>query len=172
MRITRTDALLLLTFAALLAILMTSCAPRGSLPPVPKAPDMLGTLLAWTVVAAIAGIGACVALMIWTPAKKTALAGIGGFGAMIITTLSVQAMRPYMIWAVLAGFLALVGGVVWVLIKTDLAKRLAVRFGLEVENATSEAEVAIIKSKHAAIQRIAGVHTQITKALDQAKATT
>ncbi len=93
------------------------CAPRVPTVPITPAPchetDPLKAWLVFGVLVGIVGVGVGVAMFIWLPFKKTAIAICGGAGAIIGTSLLVRSLLPYMEWIVLGGAIIAIAALLW-----------------------------------------------------------
>lgn len=87
-------------------------AMPGTPPPCAEV-DPLKAWLVYGVLVGIVGVGVGVAMFIWLPFKKTAIAICGGAGAIIGTSLTVRSLLPYMEWIVLGSATVAVGALLW-----------------------------------------------------------
>lgn len=108
--------LLILVIVGLACLSAAGCAtlpqPPVDAPPrvCPKQADPLPAFLVYGVLVGILGIAASVAMFVWLPFKKTALAFGAGSAALIGTCLTLRSILPYVGWITLAG--AVIGGLV------------------------------------------------------------
>ncbi len=109
---------MIFTVIAVAILSSYGCAPRAapSMPATPPPCNEVDPLKAWLVygvLVGIVGVGAGVAMFIWLPFKKTAIAIVGGAGAIIGTSLLVRSILPYMEWIVLGSATVAIGALLW-----------------------------------------------------------
>lgn len=109
-------AVVILIFAGLL--LLPGCGDFRHAPmttyvhPMP-APDPLTGYLVYGVLAGILGVGVGVAMFVWLPFKRTAVAIAAGSGSVIAACLTLRSVLPYVGWIVLAGGIVGVAVLLW-----------------------------------------------------------
>lgn len=114
------NVLLWILAAAIVGLCLFSaagCAPRVAFwtPPAPQAmePDPLKAYLVYGVLFGILGIGVGVAMFVWLPFKKTAVAIAAGSGAIIAVCLMLRSVLPYIGWIMLAATAIGAAAVLW-----------------------------------------------------------
>lgn len=108
--------LLIIVIVGLACLSVAGCAPTlpqpppGQPAPVPKPVDPLMAYLVYGVLVGVLGVAASVAMLVWLPFKKTAMAFGAGSIALIVTCLTLRSVLPYIEWITLAG--VAIGGLV------------------------------------------------------------
>ena len=149
----RTALCLAAAMIALALLVLPGCVVRGPAHTTPAAAipggSALSALLLWTVGAAMVGVAASVAALVWLPTKKLALSGVAGFGALLGCALTVKVIQPYLGWIVLGMFATGAAAAVVLLRKYNA-------FGRDMSLADTEAAAAKVIADHPMIARAVG----------------
>ncbi len=167
----------LVIIALLLALLATvvflnSCGfGLRKAPTLPKPNDHanIGSALVWMVTVSVFGIGASIAAAVFLPMKRMAVAAIAGFGSILGCALLVSAAMPFLPWVALGLILILVIAGILLLRNYVIATHCAVTYGHMIENAETDADVAMVKTVNATQQQAHGVKKIIEGALNKVK---
>lgn len=152
----RLEVLVLAILFGALLLLLSGCALRGPTPATGPAVQHitggsdLSALLLWTVGAAMVGVAASAAALVWLPTKKLALSGVVGFGVLLACALTVKVIQPYLGWIVL-GMFATGAATALVLLRKYNA------FGREMSLANTEHEAAKVIADHPMIAKAVGI---------------
>lgn len=163
---------IIVIIGGILALLATGCGHRA--PPAPRIANPFSSagnadtnaLLVWMIMVSIAGIGACVAAAIFLPVKQLAVAGASGFATVLVLALTLKAALPFLPWVALGLFLIAGALVIVRFRKYVLGTDAAVRFGVDMTKADTQAEAELVKIKHATSQEKLGVRSLIDGILD------